>query len=226
MQPLWYVFGEDESTFNRQDAFMFGSAFYIQPIVEAGINEVDVNLPQNETENAIFYEISENKVNIYAGGHSYHLFGYSSRIPVLRYGGTITVEKHRIRRSSSTMTFDPVTVVIVLDVNGDSDGFNYMDDEHSLKHIVEKEYIFTKIQYIGGENKIINTIIHDHKSKNIPQIEIERIVIMGENIHQKGFTQIHIKQLTNSRKTRQFGVAHNTLAIRKPQIFINLPFQI
>eukprot|EP01083_Nonionella_stella_P122371 368155_1 len=102
LQPLWYnEFKYDDSTYDRDDAFMFGYAFYIQPIVESGENEIDVMLPENKNKNAIFYEMSsDNKLNVYNSG-KHHLIGYSSRIPVLRYGGTITIEKHRIRRSAS-----------------------------------------------------------------------------------------------------------------------------
>eukprot|EP00488_Nonionellina_sp_1-RS-2012_P003655 TRINITY_DN787_c0_g1_i1.p1 TRINITY_DN787_c0_g1~~TRINITY_DN787_c0_g1_i1.p1 ORF type:complete len:121 (-),score=35.18 TRINITY_DN787_c0_g1_i1:161-523(-) len=47
IRPLWYgVFRNDETTYDREDAFMFGDAFYIQPITESGITEIDVNLSQ------------------------------------------------------------------------------------------------------------------------------------------------------------------------------------
>lgn len=221
IQPLWYQFNNDENTFNKEDSFMFGYAFYIKPIVEPNINEIDVYLPQNNNKNAIFYEISElNTINIYNGGNKYHLIGYGSRIPVLRYGGTIIIERHRIRRSSLTMKYDPVTIIIALDNNYNAYGYNYIDDE----------FIFQKLQYISNENKLINIIIdkpnNDVIFNNIQQIEVERIVIMGKDIQNKKFTQIQIKQLTNSRKTKQFGVAQNTLAIRKPQILLNFPFEI
>ncbi len=54
MQPLLYEFSLDESVFDREDAFMFGYAFYIQPIVEAGTDEIDIDLPQNNNGNDYF----------------------------------------------------------------------------------------------------------------------------------------------------------------------------
>jgi len=223
LRPLWYgQFRHDETTYDRDDAFMFGPAFYIQPIVESGIHEIDVNLPENKEKNAIFYEMYGNKLNIYNSG-KHRLIGYNARIPVLRYGGTITVEKHRIRRSSSLMKYDPVTIIIALDANNNADGDHYMDDEETLN----EQYILSKLQYEGGSNKLINTIVG--KSDNVetvPEVEIERIVVIGKDIDKNNFTEIQIEQLTNSRRTKQFGVAQHTLAIRKPQILINQPFSL
>merc|ERR1719410_1260356 len=87
MRPLWHgPFRSDESMYGHEGAFMFGPAFFIQPVVAAGIDEVDVVLPQNKEKNAIFYEMDGNKINIYQSG-KHHLVGYGARIPVLRYGG-------------------------------------------------------------------------------------------------------------------------------------------
>eukprot|EP01084_Bolivina_argentea_P171636 297369_1 len=223
LRPLWYgEFRKDETSYDREDAFMFGNAFYVCPIVEAGVTEVDVELPQNKDGNAIFYENTFSNINIYeAAAGKQHLVGYGSRIPVLRYGGSITVEKHRIRRSASLMKYDPVTIIIALDAANNAMGYHYIDDEES----VNSESILTTLKY--EKHTLTNDIKHQSKTTDIlPQIQIERIVIMAKDIHKMNFHQIQIKQLTNSRTTKQFGVTQHTLAIRKPQIRINVPFTL
>lgn len=221
MRPLWFgPFRGDESAYNRDDAFMFGPAFYIQPIVEEGVGEIDVHLPENDGGNALFYEVNGNVMNIYRSGE-HRLSGYENRIPVLRYGGTITAEKHRIRRSASLMKYDPITIVVALDAGWRAEGDYYGDDEESLNG----EYILTKLHF--AENTLKNEIkMQSDERSSIPELEVERIVIMGEGIHDKQFKEIAIEQLGASRSTRQFGTAPHTLVVRLPGVLINQEFSI
>lgn len=221
MRPLWFgPFRGDESAYNRDDAFMFGPAFYIQPIVEEGVSEVDVHLPQNDGKDALFYEVNGSEMNIYRSGE-HRLRGYQNRIPVLRFGGSITTEKHRIRRSASLMKYDPITIVVALDAEKRAQGDYYCDDEESLNG----EYILTKLHF--AENTLRNDIkMQSEERSSIPKLEVERIVIMGEGIHEEQFNEIVIKQLGVSRSTRQFGTAAHTLVVRLPGVFINQEFSI
>merc|ERR1719242_458040 len=114
----------------------------------------------------------------------------------------------------------PVTIIIALDANGNALGHHYMDDEESLN----EQYIFTKIEYKSSDNesKLTNSIIDKSNNlESVPQIEIERIVIIGKDLDKTKFTEIKIEQMTTSKSTKQFGFLPNTLAVRKPNIYIN-----
>lgn len=223
MRPLWFGdFKHDSSAYGREDAFMLGDAFYVQPIVTEAQSEVDVTLPQNAQGDALFYSMYGAQLQIYSAG-SHHLVGYEARIPVLRYGGTVTVEKHRIRRSASLMRFDPVTVVIALDAKGCAQGMHYMDDETTLNG----EHILSKLEFCLDNKRLTNRIVQQSERRgSVAEVEVERIVLMGADIDKQSFTEIHIQQGTNSRKSRQFGFADKTMAIRLPQIVLNEPFTV
>eukprot|EP00485_Elphidium_margaritaceum_P008458 CAMPEP_0202694798 /NCGR_PEP_ID=MMETSP1385-20130828/8557_1 /ASSEMBLY_ACC=CAM_ASM_000861 /TAXON_ID=933848 /ORGANISM="Elphidium margaritaceum" /LENGTH=905 /DNA_ID=CAMNT_0049350701 /DNA_START=158 /DNA_END=2875 /DNA_ORIENTATION=+ len=222
MRPLWYgAFRSDASTYARDDAFMFGPAFYIQPICEAGVSEVDVHLPENAKRNAVYYETHGTSINVYGSG-THHLVGYQARIPVLRYGGHITCEKHRIRRSASLMRYDPITIVVALDADFTAEGYHYMDDEES----VEPAFILSKLRYANG--KLMNVIVSKKTSESSPvaNIAIERIMILGKDIDKKQIQQVSITQFNKTRTTMHFGVAPNTLALRQPMVLMNEEFVI
>ena len=188
--------------------------------VAAAQSEVDVVLPQNARGDALFYEMFGTQLQVYAAG-KHHLVGYEARIPVLRYGGTVTVEKHRIRRSASLMRHDPVTLVVALDARGCAEGLHYMDDEETLNG----EHILSKIEF--RDNRLTLAIVQQSASTgSVAEVEVERIVLMGTGIDQQGFTEIHIEQGSNSRKTRQFGYADKTLVVRNPGFQLNEPFTV
>jgi len=221
MRPLWFgPFRGDEAAYGREDAFMLGPAFYIQPVVRPQTSDVEVDLPQNEGGNALFYEVNGNEMNILKSG-KHRLTDYQQRIPVLRYGGTVTVEKHRVRRSASLMKHDPVTIVVALDAESAAEGDHFMDDEESLNG----EFIWTKLKY--SDRTLRNEVVEQsERRESVPRLEVERVVIMGQDIHQKGIREIVIEQGLSSRSTKQFGTGSHTLVVRLPGVVINQPFAI
>lgn len=56
------------------------------------------------------------------------------KVPILMQGGHVVPRKDRPRRSSGLMKYDPYTLVIVLDKNGEADGTLYVDDGETFDY--------------------------------------------------------------------------------------------
>jgi len=217
IRPLWYEFTNDETLFSRDDSFMFGNSFYIHPICEANKDNIIVMLPGNN--NVLWYDVRSN-IKIYKNG-KYDLEGYSNDIPILRLGGTITCEKHRIRRSSKFMKNDPITIMIALNKNNQANGTYYTDDEYTYNFDKNNDYLYTQLIY---KNNILNNNIINIGKTNF-YTKIERIVIIGE-YNFKIIKELHIKYNENGYITKEFGVGPNTLVVRNPDLYLSNSFQI
>jgi len=221
MRPLWYEFWNEAETFEREDAFMFGDVFYVQPIVSPGVSTASVSLPGSQTK-TLWYDVRPTKpVTIFNGGKTYEIDGYDNCIPFLRKGGSITVEKHRVRRSSLLMKNDPLTLIIALDVNGNAFGYYYHDDEESM--LFEQQQAYLLSQLTMNKCSLENKVLHTNNVQNLFYASIERIIIFG-NI--SGIDYVVINQNGAKTTTKEFGVAKNTFVIRKPSVTLNNKFTI
>jgi len=221
MRPLWYEFGNEPDTFERDDAFMFGDAYYVQPIVNPGISKVNVSLPGGLTK-TLWYEFRVGKpLVVFNGGKTYEIDGYHNSIPIFRKGGTITVEKHRLRRSSLLMKYDPLTLVITLDTNGNAFGYYYHDDEESLLFEQKQAYLLSHLAM--NKCSLENKVLHTNNVQKIPYILIERIAIFGNFTDMEYFI---VSQDDVKTTNTEFALGKNYLFIRKPPLTLDKSFTI
>merc|ERR550525_1166705 len=119
------------------------------------------------------------------------------------------------------MRHDPVTIVLALDAERKAEGDYYVDDEESLNG----QFVQTKLVF--SDNTLRNEVVDKSKlQQSVPQLEVERIVIMAEGIHQQEISEIEVKQGDTTRLTKQFGTASHTLVVRLPGVVINQAFTI
>ena len=71
-------------------------------------------------------------------------------------GGSIFSRKDIARRSSLAMKYDPMTIVVALDKNGQASGSLYVDDGESYDY-AEKE-AFARIQFEANIESATNTL--------------------------------------------------------------------
>ena len=72
-------------------------------------------------------------------------------------GGTVFGRKDIARRSSSAMKYDPYTVVIAVDSNGEARGSLYIDDGDSFDY--KEKLAFARIQFnakLNAEDKVLS----------------------------------------------------------------------
>ncbi|KAG8907238.1 hypothetical protein FRB99_005062 [Tulasnella sp. 403] len=122
------------------------------------------------------------------------------RFPLLIRGGSIIPTRERPRRSSPLMKFDPFTLTIALDDNGNARGELYLDDGVSYSHetgkLVWREF---KAETAGGAVKITSADLAQAKptevvdstdlagvykpsnpfASSMSNVKVEKVVVLG-----------------------------------------------
>ena len=55
MRPLWFEFPSESSTFGSEDSFMVGNALLVRPVVNPGVNNINVYLPGRKLLNFLLW---------------------------------------------------------------------------------------------------------------------------------------------------------------------------
>ena len=130
MRPLWMEYPREAETFAIEDQHLVGDGLLVKPVVQPGVNDIQVYLPGGAE--CLWYDIATYEAHPGAG---YRQFAVTiESIPVLQRGGSIIPKKERARRSSTRMAKDPYTLVVALDRQGEAKGRLYVDDFQSLDY--------------------------------------------------------------------------------------------
>lgn len=127
VRPVWYNFLEDSTTHTDENAveneIMLGDVLLVRcitaPLKEP--NKVAIYLPSGSG----WYDLHTGR--FYAPG-SHQVSVTLENIPAFYRAGTIVPLKYRVRRSSSCMALDPLTLNIYLNERGEAKGRVYLDD--------------------------------------------------------------------------------------------------
>jgi alpha 1,3-glucosidase len=222
LRPLWMHFGsKDSETFKQEDIFLLGKDLLIKPIVQAGIVETNIYLPDQET---VWYHIFDHYKRFLGGQHYTQIASPIDFLPVFQRGGSIIARKKRVRRNSKLMTNDPLTLTIALDLELKAKGEIYLDDEHTFAYVKDNQ--FTHVELYASIQGIQSTLKHTHfVSKTwIERIEIygflskqnlpSKIVLKGENQQQNQNIDFFYDELTDC------------LTLRKPAVLITQKWEI
>ena len=139
---------------------------------------------------------------------------HPDRIPVFQRGGTIIPKKERIRRSSTLMANDPITLIVALDKSNKAKGSLYIDDGKSYNYRTKEEFVL--IEFTFENDKLTGHLV----SK--PGFEckswLERVVIMG---YDKPAKQAKIVSPTTGEETLKTSWTDNkVLTVRRPGVNI------
>ncbi|KAK6820130.1 hypothetical protein RU639_007401 [Aspergillus parasiticus] len=130
VRPQFYVHPSDEAGFVIDDQLYLGSTGILtKPVVSEGTTTVDIYLADDEK----YYDYFD--YTVYQGaGKRHEVPAPLEKVPVLMQGGHVIPRKDRPRRSSGLMKWDPYTLVVVLDKNGEADGTLYVDDGETFDY--------------------------------------------------------------------------------------------
>lgn len=130
VRPQFYVHPSDVQGFAIDDQLYFGSTGLLtKPVVAEGVTTADIYISDDEK----YYDYFDH--TIYQGaGKSHTVPAPMEKVPILMQGGHVVPRKDRPRRSSGLMKYDPYTLVIVLDKNGEADGTLYVDDGETFDY--------------------------------------------------------------------------------------------
>ncbi|KAJ3083849.1 hypothetical protein HK102_000853, partial [Quaeritorhiza haematococci] len=136
MRPMVFAFPEDKRTFSMDDQFMLGPALLIKPVTREDQNFVDVYLPPTSTwyNYKTFEQVRPYGSTLSSDNSTVSIKTPLDTIPVLLRGGAIIARREVMRKSSTAMQGDPVTLLVALDDEYKAKGSLYFDDGKSYQH--------------------------------------------------------------------------------------------
>jgi len=133
VRPHYVVFPKDEQGFSIDNQwFVGGSGLLVKPVTQAGVDKIDVYLPEDQ----VYYDYVN--LQTYRGapkGANVTVQANLDRTPLLIRGGSITPTRQRPRRSTPLMKYDPFTLRVALDNSGfHARGELYLDDGETYEY--------------------------------------------------------------------------------------------
>ena len=211
VRPMWWEYTGKEFQ-DCDDQVLLGSSLLIIPFVEEQHTDRQFVLPNGKWYD--FRTLEDNK------GSNIAKFG-DGRTKVLQKGGTIVPMKSRIRKSSELMFFDPFTLIVAADEEGNAEGRLYEDDGRTERYLkgnfVDRKF---KLFKDGSDYKLTNTQYKEYKESEFSKafdVEIERIRIAGLP---------KITSVSTQNGPLEFLYEKDVLIIRKPPLLIRDNWEI
>lgn len=102
-------------------------------------------------------------------------------------GGHIIPRRDRPRRSSGLMKYDPFTLVVVLDKDGNAAGTLYIDDGETFDY-QGGAFIHRRFSFDGKRNILtssnldtstVRTVKYEKYAKSMDKVRVEKVIIVG-----------------------------------------------
>ncbi|VDN30007.1 unnamed protein product [Gongylonema pulchrum] len=173
--------------FDEEREWLVGAGLLVRPIMDPDVKSVSLYLPG--VRNVIWYEWSDHKGRIAPG--AVYVDAPLDAIPLFQRGGTIIPTWERVRRASTLMRQDPITLYIAINLKGDfSNGTIYMDDGETFDY-QNGQYLYWGFIYKkeGDQLYSISSKNLDRRGKLQNNIYIEKIVVRGVRYYP---TNVHI----------------------------------
>ncbi|KAK2756384.1 hypothetical protein FQN54_005276 [Arachnomyces sp. PD_36] len=193
VKPQYYVHPSDERGFSLDDQLYIGSSGLLaKPVVTEGAESVDIYISDDEK----YYDYFD--YTIYQGaGKTHTIPAPLDKIPLLMQGGHIIPRKDRPRRSAGLMKWDPYTLVMVLDKNGQAEGSLYIDDGETFDFesggYIHRRFSFSdstlSSENIGDEGKKTAEYL-----KSMAEVRVEKIVVVGAPEEWKDKTTVTVTE--------------------------------
>ena len=198
LQPHYYAHPSDEAGFTIEDQFYLGSTGLLaKPVVTEGAEVVSIYLPPGET----YYDYFTYHTHL-GSGSAITISAPLDKIPLLMKAGRIFPRKDRPRRSSGLMRWDPYTLVISLDRNGEAEGDLYVDDGESYDYedgaYIHRRFGFSSATLSSSDlSAEIDTSKPSKKRKTylaaMTAVRVEKIIIVGAPTEWKGRNEVKVQ---------------------------------
>ncbi|PGG96710.1 hypothetical protein AJ79_09480 [Helicocarpus griseus UAMH5409] len=189
VRPQYYVHPDDEAGFAIDDQLYLGSTGLLaKPVVTEGASSVDVYLADDEQ----YYDYFD--YTVYQGaGKKHTVQAPLEKVPILMQGGHIIPRKDRPRRSSGLMKWDPFTLVVALDRNGQADGTLYVDDGETYDYqngaYIHRRFSFSSSSLSSEDIGAKGTKTGQYL-KTMAGVRVEKIIIVGAPAEWEGKSSV------------------------------------
>jgi len=216
MRTMFTEFPDDVNTFAMDDQWMVGGSLLVKPVTDAGKTSIDVYLPGPNMWYD-FYSLQALAPSTLTSKS--HVNAPLEKIPLFIRGGIILPRKMRLRRSSKLMYYDPYTLTVAPDNDGNAEGFLYMDDEYSLANEKLGEFALRKFTFTGSMLSCSSAswAATAPSTPFNPINTVERIEIAG---YTKTPTRVSLRAQDQVEMDLVFfhDTAKNILTIKKPDV--------
>lgn len=221
MRPMWLEFPADEHGIDEDKQFFIGSALLVRPVLESGAQSVSVYLP-GET---VYYDFDDFSKR--TGPGAVYVHTDMDKVPVFIRGGTIVPTRERIRRASSLMSHDPITIYVALSRYGDyANGTIYLDDGETFAY-KNGEYLYRKFEYRndGDRSGSLTSKSFDPKGKLKSDVWIERIVFLGLQMYPRN-VHLFVDDYKPTELAFEFDQKTFSMVVRRPKVEVNKDWRL
>lgn len=175
MRPMLTNYPTDVSGFRLDSQYMLSDVLLVAPVMAAGQTSVNVHFPSKASAASdLWYDI-DNYIIIASTSGTKSIPVDAKKTPVYQRGGTILPRKETIRRASTYMKNDPVTLFVAVDSNKQASGTLFIDDEESYNYRNGK-YLYLNFTFANG---ILSSKLVDTDASFTTVVQLERVVFAG-----------------------------------------------
>uniref|UniRef100_A0A915BUK4 DUF5110 domain-containing protein n=3 Tax=Parascaris univalens TaxID=6257 RepID=A0A915BUK4_PARUN len=223
MRPLWAEFPDDENAYDEEREWLVGAGLLVRPVMEPDVTSISLYLPGRR--NVVWYEWATNKPKPAPG--AIYVDSPLEAVPRFQRSGTIIPTWERVRRASTLMRHDPITLYIATNFKDDfANGTIYMDDGESFEY-QKGEYLYWGFTYKKVSDQLFTITAKnlDPNGKMETESYIEKIVIRGVRYYPKN-AHIYLDDWNPESLEFEHDRDDLSLIIRKPDAPVGAEFRI
>ncbi|KAJ6649262.1 Neutral alpha-glucosidase AB, partial [Pseudolycoriella hygida] len=156
MRPMLTNYPTDVSSFRLDNQYMLSDV-----LLSSGVSD-------------LWYDIDDYSITASTSGTK-SIPVDAKKTPVYQRGGTILPRKETVRKASTFMKNDPVTLFIAVDNNEQASGTLFVDDEESYDYRNGK-YLYLNFSFA---NDVLSSKFVDDDATFTTSVELKRVVIAG-----------------------------------------------
>jgi alpha 1,3-glucosidase len=175
--PQYYLFPNDEQGFAIDDQLYLGkTGLLAKPVVTENTFTTDIYIADDEK----YYDYFD--FTVYQGAGKRHVVpAPEDKVPLLMQGGHIIPRRDRPRRSSALMKWDPYTLVITPNKNGEAEGSIYVDDGETFDYergaYIHRQFHF-RDSVLTSENLGTKGAKTAEYLKTMAGVTVERLIVV------------------------------------------------
>lgn len=166
LNPMFYLYPNDENTFGLELQFFYGDALLVAPVTEENSTSVDIYLPKD-----VFYDWYTGEKVVGEGSTITVTDQGLTDIPLYLRGGVIVPLRTKSGMTTSEVREQDFELVVALNADGKAQGKLYLDDGVSL---VQKTHTLATFSYENCKLQVDGHFGYETSSK------IVKVTILGD----------------------------------------------